>query len=165
MTRQTLLLLFALTLLASFSQLAGAADPAPVVRYSAEQKYEYVRDDLINAINSRGFVIDQISHVGQMLDRTGKDLGTTKKIFGDDQAQTFSFCSAVLSRKTMEADLHNIAFCPYTIVLYSTAAEPKKVYVAYRPPHSPDGSPASKAALKEVEMLLDKISREALNLK
>lgn len=165
MKKHTLIPFFALTLLAPYALLAGAADHSPVVRYSAEQKYEYVRDDLINAINSRGFVIDQNSHVGMMLDRTGKDLGTTKKIFGDDQAQTFSFCSAVLSRKIMEADPHNIAFCPYTILLYSTAAEPKKVYISYRRPHSPDGSPASKAALKEVETLLDKISREALNLK
>lgn len=165
MTKHTLFPLFALALLAPYSLLAGAAEPASVVRYSAEQKYEHARDDLMNAITRRGFVIDQNSRIGQMLDRTGKALGTTRKIFGDDQAQAFSFCSAVLSRNTMEADPHNIAFCPYTLFLYSTAAEPKKVYVAYRPPHSPDGSAASKAALKEVETLLDMIAREALNLK
>ncbi|MDP1537847.1 MAG: hypothetical protein Q8L95_11750 [Burkholderiales bacterium] len=165
MTKHTLLPFFALTLLAPYSLLAGAADPVPVVRYAVEGKYENVRDDLINAINSRGLVIDQNSHVGKMLDRTGKDLGATKKIFGDDQAQAFSFCSAVISRKTMEADPHNIVFCPYTILLYSTVAEPKKVYLSYRRPQSAGGSAASKAALKEVGTLLDGIARESLNLK
>jgi uncharacterized protein (DUF302 family) len=144
---------------------AAAADTSPVVRYSVEGKYEYVRDDLVNAITSRGLIIDHNSHVAKMLDRTGKDLGTTKKIFGQDQGQTFSFCSSVVSRKTMEADPHNILFCPYTIALYSTLAEPKKVYLAYRRPQRTDDSPASKAALKEVEMLLEGIAREALNIK
>lgn len=153
-----------LTLLVPCSLPAGASDAGPVVRYSAEIAYEYARDDLINAITARGLVIDHNSHVARMLDRTGKDLGTTTKIFGDDQGQTFSFCSSVVSRKTMEADPHNILFCPYTIALYTTLAEPKKVYLAYRRPQRTDDSAASRAALKEVEVLLDGIAREALNL-
>ncbi len=165
MTKRILLTFSALTLLVPYSLLADAADTAPVVRYAVEGKYEYVRDDLINAITARGLVIDHNSHVAKMLDRTGKDLGTTQKIFGDDQGQTFSFCSAVISRKTMEADPHNILFCPYTIALYSTLAEPKKVYLAYRRPQRTDDSAASRAALQEVEALLDGIAREALNLK
>jgi hypothetical protein len=76
-----------------------------------------------------------------------------------------SFCSSVISRKTMEADPHNILFCPYTIALYTTVGEPKKVYLAFRRPQRADDSAASKAALKEVEALLDGIAREALNLK
>ena len=165
MTTRILVTFSFLALLAPDALLAGAADTAPVVRYSVEAKYEYARDDLINAITGRGLVIDHNSHVAKMLDRTGKDLGTTKKIFADDQGQTFSFCSAVVSRKTMEADPHNILFCPYTIALYTTLAEPKKVYLAYRRPQRMDDSAASQAALKEVEALLDGIAREALNLK
>jgi len=164
MTMRILLTFSALTLLVPGTLLAGAADTAPVVRYAVEGKYENVRDDLINAITGRGLVIDHNSHVAKMLDRTGKDVGSTKRIYGDDQGQTFSFCSAVVSRKTMEADPHNILFCPYTIALYTTVAEPKKVYLAYRRPQRTDDSAASKAALKEVEMLLDGIAREALNL-
>jgi len=165
MTTRILLMFSALTLLAPGALLAGAADTAPVVRYSVEGKYENVREDLINAITGRGLVVDHNSHVAKMLDRTGQDLGTTKKIFGEDQGQTFSFCSSVISRKTMEADPHNIMFCPYTIALYTTLAEPKKVYLVYRRPQRMDDSAASKAALKEVEALLDGIAREALNLK
>ena len=164
MAMRILLTFSVLTLFVAGALPAGAADTAPVVRYSVEGKYENVRDDLINAITGRGLVIDHNSHVGKMLDRTGKDLGTTKKIYGDDQGQTFSFCSSVISRKTMEADPHNILFCPYTIALYTTLAEPKKVYLAYRRPQRADDSAASKTALKEVDALLDGIAREALNL-
>jgi len=165
MVMRTLLAFAVLTSLVPCSLPAGAADTAPVVRYTVEGKYENVRDDLINAITNRGLVIDLNSHIATMLDRTGKDLGTTRKIFVNDQGQTFSFCSAVISRKTMEADPHNIVFCPYTIALYTTLAEPKKVYLAYRHPQRPDDSAASKTALREVEALLDGIAREALNLK
>ena len=77
------------------------------------------------------------------------------------------------------------AFCatalaadPHPVVSYSkkaafehvrddlrSAAQPDRVHVAYRRPWRPDGSPASKAALKEVEALLDSIARETLGLK
>jgi hypothetical protein len=50
-------------------------------------------------------------------------------------------------------------------MVYATAREPEKIVVAYRRPWRPDGSAASKAALKEVEALLDGIAREALGLK
>ena len=77
MTTRILLMFSVLTLLAPGALLAGAADTAPVVRYSVEGTYENVRDDLVNAITGRGLVIDHNSHVAKMLDRTGKDLGTT----------------------------------------------------------------------------------------
>jgi uncharacterized protein (DUF302 family) len=153
------------TLLFTLSALpALAADDNLVVRYSAKAKFENVRDDLINAITGRGLVVDHNSHVAAMLDRTGKDLGATRKMFGTDQGQVFSFCSATVSRQTMEADPHNIVFCPYSLAVYSALAEPGTVYVAYRRPQRADGGPASKAALKDVEKLLDGIAREALNL-
>jgi len=98
-----------------------------------------------------------------MLERTGKDVGSTRKLYAD--AQAFVFCSAALSRKMMEADPANAAMCPYSVVVYATAQEPDKVVVAYRRPWRPDGSPASKAALKEIETLLDGIVREGLGLK
>lgn len=136
--------------------------PAHATLYSKEAKFENVRDDLKTAIENRGLVIDHTSFIHNMLERTGQDLGTTTPIFQD--AQSFSFCSAVVSRQTMEADAHNIVFCPYTIVVYATIKEPAKVHIAYRLPQ-PVGSDASKAALKQVETLLDGIAREALGMK
>jgi len=139
------------------------ADPHPIVAYSKRAKFEDVRDDLKSAIEAKGLVIDYQSFVNRMLERTGKDIGSARKLYAD--AQAFVFCSAALSRKTMEADPANAALCPYSIMVYATANEPEKVFVSYQRPWRPDGSAASKAALKEIEALLDGIAREALGIK
>ena len=161
MTRITRLLSAALA--GSFSAAILAADPHPVVTYSKQAKFEEVRDDLKLAIEDRGLVIDYQSFVNRMLERTGKDLGSARKLYAD--AQAFVFCSAALSRKAMEADAANLALCPYSITVYATASEPEKVHVSYRRIWRPDGSAASRAALKEVDALLDGIAREAVGLK
>ncbi len=149
--------------LAAVCSAAIAADPQPVVTYSKQAKFENVRDDLKLAIEARGLVIDYHSFINRMLERTGQDIGSAKKLYAD--AQAFVFCSATLSRKTMEADPANVSMCPYSMVVYATAQDPGKVYVSYRRPWRPDGSAASKAALKEVESLLDAVARESLGLK
>ncbi len=142
---------------------AQAADLHPVVTYAKKAKFEDVRDDLKSAIEARGLVVDYHSFMNRMLERTGKDVDSAKKLYAD--AQAFVFCSASLSRKTMEADPANVSFCPYAVVVYASAREPDKVVVSYRRPWRPDGSSASKAALKDVESLLDAIAREALGMK
>ncbi|MBI2752484.1 MAG: DUF302 domain-containing protein [Betaproteobacteria bacterium] len=152
-----------LGLVAIFSAMAVAADPYPVVTYSKKTKFDDVRDDLKLAIEGRGLVIDYQSFVNRMLERTGKDVGSARTLYVD--AQAFVFCSASLSRKTMEADPANMAMCPYSISVYATASEPGKIYVSYRRPWRPDGSAASRAALKEIEALLNGIAREAVGLK
>ena len=152
-----------LTALAAISTLAVAADPAPVVTYSKKAKFEDVRDDLKTAIESKGLVIDYQSHINTMLERTGKDVGSSRKLYVD--AQSFIFCSAALSRKTMEADPANVAMCPYAITVYATVQQPDTTHVAYKRPWRPDGTAGSKAALKEVEALLDGIARTSLGMK
>ena len=139
------------------------AEPHPIVTYSKAAKFDDVREDLKLAIADRGLVIDYESFVNRMLERTGKDLGSSRKLYAD--AQAFVFCSAALSRKTMEADPANVSLCPYSMTVYATADDPGTVHVSYRRPWRPDGSAASKAALKEVETLLDGIAREALGLR
>ncbi|MDH5539886.1 MAG: DUF302 domain-containing protein [Rhizobacter sp.] len=162
-TARTALVLFAFALLTAFSLPVLAADPHPVVGYSKQGKFEDVRDDLKLAIEGKGLVIDHQSFVNDMLERTGKDVGSARKLYLD--AQAFSFCSAALSRKMMEADPANMSMCPYAMVVYATAQEPGKVHVTYRRPWRPDGSAASKAALKDVEKLLDGIARRAVGMK
>lgn len=66
-----------------------------------------------SAIVGKGLVIDYVSHVGDMLNRTGGDVGSDTVIF--DQADVFLFCSAVLSREVMDADPSNIQHCPYAV--------------------------------------------------
>jgi uncharacterized protein (DUF302 family) len=152
-----------LALTAMVCAAALAAGPQPVVSYSKKAKFEDVRDDLKSAIEAKGLVIDYEAFLNKMIERTGKDLGTTRKVYAD--AQAFVFCSAGLSRKMMEADPANAAMCPYSITVYASAQEPDKVFVTYRRAWRPDGSAASKAALKEIDALLDAIARASLGMK
>lgn len=161
MTRIVALIL-SLGLLAGASAPAMAAETAHLKLYIATGDFDAVKDDLMMAITGRGFVVDHNSHIGAMLDRTGKDLGATKTVYGN--AESLQFCSATVSRRMMEADPTNIVFCPYIIVLYTLPRNPRTVYVGYRRP-LPVGSEASKASLKAVEELLDGIVKEALNIK
>lgn len=147
-------------LLAVLCLPAAAADPHPVVTYSMQGRFEDVRDDLKAAIEAKGLVVDYQSYVNRMLERTGKDVGSARTLYAD--AQAFVFCSAALSRRTMEADPANVSLCPYTMVVYATVQAPDRIHVSYRRPWRPDGSAASKAALKEVESLLDAIARAAV---
>jgi uncharacterized protein (DUF302 family) len=144
-------------LLAALAHADNAS--SPYVIYETKGKYADVLDDLTQAIVNRGLVIGTTSHVQDMLDRTGKDLGGKGRIY--ENGDVLQFCSAVLSRKTMEADARNIIFCPYGIAVWTEAGKPERVFVGYR---RNDGqlSPQSAAALKEVEKLLDDIVREAI---
>lgn len=121
--------------------------------------FDDIRDAVEMAITDRGMVVNNVAHVGEMLERTGKDLGDTRQIFL--KAEALEFCSAVVSRKMMEADPDNIVFCPYVISVYVAPEKPNEVRVAYRKPQIA-GSPASQRALKEVDELLSGIIKEAL---
>jgi uncharacterized protein (DUF302 family) len=127
--------------------------------YTKAGSFEDVRDDVEMAILDRGMVVNNVSHVGEMLERTGKDLGATNQIF--IKAEVLEFCSAVVSRKMMEPDPDNIVFCPYTISVYVVPEKPGVVRVAYRKPQIV-GSPKSQKALKAVDELLSGIVRDAL---
>lgn len=149
-----------LLLLPLWSGQAFAADP-DVVRYAKAAPYEDVREDLEFAIQNRALLVALTSHIHAMLQRTGKDLGDDTPLF--ENAQAYSFCSAKVSRAIMAADPHNIAFCPFTIVVYSPRGEVGTTYVTYRRP--PVGSnPRADAALRELEAFLDGIAREAVGL-
>ena len=137
---------------------AAAAEPGPLMIVTTKAKFDDVKDDVVNAVTKRGFVIDYTAHIGTMLDRTAKDVGAAKKVYA--RAEAVQFCSAALSRKMMEADPGNIVFCPYVIVIYSLAGDPGTVHVGYRRPQLV-GSAASRAALKAVDDLMLKIVQEA----
>jgi uncharacterized protein (DUF302 family) len=140
---------------------AVAADASASVRetFVTTDDFDTVKAFLIDALTSRGLVVNNTSHVGEMLERTGKDLGATKQIFV--KAEGLEFCSATYSRKMMEADPHNIVFCPYVIAIYVLPSEPGKTYVSFRRPQ-PVGSKQSQEALQDVEKLLRGIVKEAL---
>lgn len=148
-----------LALLTALFFALGPAAAQEVRTYSKKASYDDVRFELTNAIISRGLNIDINGNIGNMLDRTGADVGSDKPLY--KSAEFFTFCSAKLSRKMMEADAMNIAFCPYVMFIYEGVGEPGVVVVGYRRPPM-TGSPETKAALAEIDALLDGIARDAL---
>lgn len=141
-----------------FALLAPSATAAELKTYSKKATYDDVRFDLTDAIVSKGLKVDANGKVGAMLARTGKDLGTTKKIYKN--AEYFAFCSAKLSRQMMEADPGNLGFCPFVMFMYETAAKPGEIVVGYRRPPL-NGSAASKPAFEAIDKLLNGIAKAA----
>ena len=126
---------------------AHAADTSTTYLYDGT--FEDAAFGVESAIVGKGLVIDYVSHVGEMLNRTGADVGSDVELF--KEADIFVFCSAVVSRKVMEADPMNIAHCPYGIFVAERGDE---VMVGYR--NYPDGP------MQEVQSLLDEIVTEAI---
>ena len=126
--------------------------------YRKTAVFEDVKFDLTNAIIRRGLVIDFNGNLGGMLERTGKDVGSTKVIY--KAAEYFMFCSAKLSRDMMTADAANVGFCPYVVFIYATAAKPGEVVVGYRRP-PPVGSVRSRKVFAAIDTLLNGIAKEA----
>ncbi|CUH65149.1 hypothetical protein TG4357_01684 [Thalassovita gelatinovora] len=124
-----------------------------MVSYSTEDSFEDVVFGLENAILDQGLVIDAVSHVGEMLERTRADVGSNVTIF--THADVYSFCSANLSRKVMEADPMNIRFCPYDIFV-AVQPDTGKTTIGYR--EFPDGP------MQEVQALVDTITRAAIGM-
>ena len=136
-------------LAAAFAVLATAAASETPITVSFDGSFEDATFAVENAIVGKGLVIDYVSHVGEMLNRTGADVGSDTMIF--KSADVFLFCSAVVSREVMEADPMNIAHCPYGIFV---AEGDEGVIVGYR--DYPDGP------MQTVENLLSEIVNEAV---
>ena len=145
-------------LFAGLVQGALAAGDHMVV-FTRAGSFDDARDAVEMAITDHGMVVNNVSRVGEMLERTGKDMGETRQIFL--KAEVLEFCSAVVSRKMMEADPDNIVFCPYVISVYVVPEKPDEVRIAYRKPLMA-GSPASQKALQGVDELLSSIVKDAL---
>ncbi len=125
-----------------------------VARDEASGSFDDIKDNLVAAIEGKGLVVNATSHISDMLERTGRDLGTTRKVY--ERAEVLEFCSASLSRKAMEADPQQIAFCPYTIAIYTLPDIKGKVFLVYRHP------PVARPGLAQVDQLLESIVKEAV---
>ena len=140
-----------LLLSAALTALALPALAQGVTTYATEDNFDDATFSVQTAIEGRGLVIDYVSHTGEMLARTKDDVGGTMDLY--DAADIFIFCSATLSRKVMEADPMNIAYCPYGIFVSDKGGE---VMIGYR--NMPEG------AMQEVQNLLDGIAKEAAGM-
>ena len=117
--------------------------------YDFDGSFDDATFSVESAIVGQGLVIDYVSHTGEMLNRTAGDVGSDVKLF--ENADIFVFCSAVVSRKVMEADPMNIAHCPYGIFV---AEREGRVMIGYR--NYPEG------VMQMVQTLLDDIVQEAI---
>ena len=115
-------------------------------------EFEDISQAVEDAIINRGYVIDYHGYIGEMLKRTAADVGAEKSLY--ENAEFFSFCSAVLSRKMMEVDIGNIAYCPYVIFVYSEAEASNTVSIGFR--RLPEGS-----GRDQINELLSEIVTEA----
>jgi uncharacterized protein (DUF302 family) len=141
-------------LIAVLALLAAPALAQDAVTYETDQSFDDVVFGLESAILDRGLVIDSVSHVGDMLERTRADVGSDIVLY--EKADVFSFCSAALSRQVMEADPMNIVFCPYDVYVMVQADRPDVTVVGFR--SFPEGP------MKEIEALLDGIAKAAIGL-
>lgn len=139
-------------LLAVLSAAGSAMAADGVTTYETQTDFADVAADLEDAIINRGYVVDYHGFIGEMLKRTAADVGGADPLYKD--AEFFQFCSAVVSRAAMEADIGNIAFCPYVLFVYEPEKTPGTVTVGFR--RLPDGK-----GRDEVNALLDEIAREA----
>ncbi|MEL6099743.1 MAG: DUF302 domain-containing protein [Pseudomonadota bacterium] len=141
--KQSLLACLAATTL-PFSALAQE-----VITYPFDGSFDDAAFAVESEIVGRGLVIDYVSHVGAMLERTRADVGSDVVLF--DEANSYLFCSATLSRKVMEADPMNLAHCPYAVFVADRGGE---VVVGYR------AFPAG--PMQEVQAFLDEIARASV---
>ena len=132
--------------------LAPASAQEATTTFSSDLPFEDVAAGLQDAVINRGYVVDYRGYIGEMLERTAADVGAEKVLYSD--AEFVVFCSAVVSRRMMEADIGNIAFCPYVLFAYEAEDNPGEVVVGYRPLPPGEGR-------DEVNALLEEIAREA----
>lgn len=133
---------------------AAASDSVSYTRKGAT--FDEVRADLEQAIIAEGLKVDYRGNLGDMLKRTGKDVGSNQPIF--EHAEFVTFCSSRLSRAMMEADPGNMSQCPYVMFAYQRATAYKEVVIGYR---KVNVQPRGAKALKEINALLDKIAKAA----
>lgn len=144
------------------SSAAGAvmaAEPSFVTITEKRGTYDDVLFDVRQSIIQHGFVVDATSNVGDMLERTAKDVGASKVVFS--KAVGLQFCSVRLSRAMFEADPATIALCPSVIFVYELADRPGVIHVGYR--KLPEGgSEAARVAIDAQRKTLDAIVKEAV---
>jgi len=140
---------------------AGTGSPPAqtetVMEVTARGSFDDVKQQLVLAIENRGLIVNHESKVGEMLERTGKDLGAATRIY--IRAEVLEFCSATLSRQVMEADPRLLALCPYGIGIYTLPGEADSVHLVYR--HPPSEGTAAAQILQQVDRLLHEIVQDA----
>ncbi len=137
------------------SQLAVADDD--VVTYQSANDFETTKEYIEQAITDKGLRVSGTLHVGEMLNRTGADLGIEHQVY--IKAESVEFCSATVSHQMVQVDPRNLVVCPFTISVYVLNKTPDQVYVSYQKP-SLRGD--SLEITEIINNLLDSIAHDAI---
>lgn len=138
---------------------------AGTVQAGDTQVYETATgfDDVLAAvklgIEERGLYINNVMNMGEMLTRTGKDLGAEEEIF--TRAESVEFCSAVLSRQMTSEDPTRVINCPFIIAVYTLPARPETTFIAHRT--IPEAQIAASPAMRAIAQMLSGIAEGAVN--
>lgn len=146
--------------LAAISMLAATVQAEErYAVYESDSSFGDVIDGLKLAIQERGMYINNVMHMDEMLERTGKDLGMEETIY--THAQSIEFCSAVLSRKMTAEDPVRIVNCPFIIAVYTLPSEPDTTYVVHRriPADETEASPV----MRQVADMLEAVAEGAVS--
>jgi uncharacterized protein (DUF302 family) len=153
-----------LALLAACAVTAIAAADPPAgddhyAVYQSDSSFEDVLDGLKLAIQERGMYINNVMHMDEMLERTGKDLGMDETLYG--RAQSIEFCSALLSRQMTAENPARIVNCPFIIAVYTLPDDPDTTYVAHR--RIPTAEIEASAVMREVAGMLEGVAEGAVS--
>jgi uncharacterized protein (DUF302 family) len=138
--------------------LAASVQAQSVVEARAQGTFEEIKQLLVIAIEGQGLVVAQVAEVGEMLARTGKDLGIATRIY--ERAEVLQFCSANYSRRMVEADPRLLAFCPFGVGIYTLPGETDTVHLVYRRMQAEGVDPAAVEALAKIDSVLGEILKE-----
>jgi uncharacterized protein (DUF302 family) len=127
--------------------------------YTSDSAFADVLEGLKMAIQERGMYINNVMNMGEMLERTGKDLGTDAPLY--DQAESIEFCSAVLSREMSTENPAHVVNCPFIIAVYTLPGETGTTYVSHR--EIPADQVESSPAMAKVSGMLKSISEAAVS--
>lgn len=135
--------------------LAHAQEPYAL--HESESPFADVMDALKMAIQERGMYINNVMHMGEMLERTGKDLGVGGTIYL--QAESIEFCSAILSRKMTTENPARIVNCPFIMSAYVLPDQPEKTYVVYKRVPAEDRS----EVMNEIAEMLESVAKAGVS--
>lgn len=138
--------------------LGASAQAQSVVEARVEGTFDEIKQLLVIAIEGQGLVVDHVAAVGEMLARTGQDLGVTTRIY--QRGEVVQFCSANYSRRMLEADPRLLAFCPFGIGIYTLPGETDVVHLVYRRMQAEGADSAAAEALAKIDSVLGEIVKD-----
>jgi hypothetical protein len=133
-----------------------------MVKTTAE--FDDVFINVQDAIINKGYNIDYVGHLNQMLKRTSKTVGSVTEEGSPSpykHAKFMQFCSATLTHEAISANPQNVAICPYVIFVYETKADPGVIHVGFRRPIS-GPSKRTRQAFAKIEAMLTDIVNQAI---